>query len=307
MSRTESPLAAYGRRARGMQIVRSPEQAGLAARVVRPAREELLRLARAHRESVDADLRSDLAAGRPVPNAPEPAEGDYPHGFCFAICARVFERLSKEQLVQGFVAAGVVWKTVYFIQEGRLFQNAIQCGDDLLDVANDSCDQALEPVVCTPLEEADWANLRDYRQTAAVAEKYYKARLFPNRFFPLLFPVAPLLRLGEGGDIALFWHEHLLFFQDINEGWPRVGALLDDSAWMEQPLPAPHATRMSELQIAAGSGSPPPVELRECSTDELRASLVSWEALHDLQADTLRRTIANLDSHLRSTARWLLR
>ena len=58
-------------------------------------------------------------------------------------------------------------------------------------------------------------NLRDYRQTAAVAEKYYKARLFPNRFFPLLFPVAPLLRLGERGDIALFWHEHLLFFQDI--------------------------------------------------------------------------------------------
>ncbi len=113
MSRAESPLAAYGRRAREMRIVRSPEQAEIAARVVRPVRDELLRLARAHRATVDADLRSDLAAGRPVPNAPEPSEGDYPHGFCFAICARVFEKLSKEPLVQGFVAAGVVWKTVY--------------------------------------------------------------------------------------------------------------------------------------------------------------------------------------------------
>lgn len=307
MSRTESPLAAYGRRARGMQIVHSPEQAEIAARVVRPVRDELLRLARAHREAVDAELRSDLAAGRPVPNAPEPSEGGYPHGFCFAICAHVFEKLSKEPLVQGFVAAGVVWKTVYFIQEGRLFQNAIQCGDDLLDVANDSCDQALEPVVCTPLEEVDWENLRDYRQTAAVAEKYYKARLFPNRFFPLLFPVAPFLRLGEGGTIALFWHEHLLFFQDINEGWPRVGALLDDAAWMDQPLPAPHAARMRELQSKAGNGAPPPVELRECPSEELRASLASWEALHDLPAGSLRRTITNLDLHLRSTALWLLR
>ena len=121
------------------------------------------------------------------------------------------------------------------------------------------------------------------------------------------FPVAPLLRLGERGDIALFWHEHLLFFQDINEGWPRVGALLEDPAWMEQPLPAPHAARMRELGRAAGSGASPPVELRECSPEELRASLASWEALHDLPADSLRRTIANLDLHLRSTARWLLR
>ncbi len=301
-----SSLAAYGRRARGMQIVRSPGQAALAARVVRPAREELLRLARAHRDTVDADLRSDLAAGRPVPNAPEPSERTYPHGFCFAICVRVFERLSKEPLVQGFVAAGVIWKTVYFIQEGRCFQNAIQCGDDLLDVAYDTSDPAFEPVVCTPLEEADWKNLRDYRQTATVAEKYYKARLFPNRFFPLLFPVAPFLRLGEGGDIAIFWHEHLLFFQDINEGWPRVGALLDDAPWMEQPLPAPHAARMRELQRAVGSGAPPPIELRECSPDELRATLASWEALHDLPTDRLRRTITNLDFCLRSTARWLL-
>ena len=307
MSRTESPLAAYGRRARGMKIVRSPEQAELAARVVRPAREELLRLARSHREAVDAGLRGDLAVGRPVPNAPEPRDGAYPHGFCFAICTQVFKRLSKEPLVKGFVAAGVVWKAVYFIQEGRLFQNAIQCGDDLLDVANDSCDPALEPVVCTPLEEADWENLRDYRQTATVAEKYYAARLFPNRFFPLLFPIAPFLRLGEGGDIALFWHEHLLFFQDINEGWPRLGALLDDTAWMEQPLSAPHAARMRELQRAAGSGAPPPVELRECLPHGLRASLASWEALHDLPPDSLRRTITNLDFHLRSTARWLLR
>jgi hypothetical protein len=290
-----------------MQIVRSPEQAELAARLVRPAREELLRLARAHREAVDADLRSELAAGHPVPNAPNPSEGAYPHGFCFAICARVFERLSKEPLVQGFVAAGVIWKTVYFIQHGRLFQNAVQCGDDLLDAANNTCSPEFEPVVCSPLEEVNWENLRDYRQTATVAEKYYKARLFPNRFFPLLFPVAPFLRLGEGGDIAIFWHEHLLFFQDINEGWPRVGALLDDAPWMGQPLPAPHAARMRELQRAAGSGAPPPVELRECSPDELRASLASWEALHELPTGSLRRTITNLDFRLRSTARWLLR
>ena len=307
MSRTESPLAAYGRRARGMQIVRSLEQSSLSGRVVRPWREELLRLARAHRDAVDADLRRDLAAGRPVPNAPEPSEAAYPHGFCFAICTQVFEGLSKEPLVQGFVAAGAIWKTVYFIQEGRLFQNAIQCGDDLLDVANDTCNPALEPVVCTALDDVDWDNLLDYRQTAAVAEKYYNARLFPNRFFPLLFPVAPFLRLGEGGDIAIFWHEHLLFFQDINEGWPRVAALLDDAAWLEQPLPEPHAARMRELQREAGSGAPPPVELRECSPEELRASLASWESLHDLPLGSLRWTIANLDFHLRSTARWLLR
>jgi len=85
-----------------------------------------------------------------------------------------------------------------------------------------------------------------------------------------------------------------------------VGALLDDAAWMEQPLPAPHPARMRELQREAGSGAPPPVELRECPPEELHASLASWEALHDLPDDSLRRTIANLDFHLRSTARWLL-
>lgn len=303
MSRAESPIADYARRALAMQIAVVQGQAVLSAQVLHPILRELLNLARSHRKRVDAALRADLAAGRPVPNAP--GTTDYPIGFCFAICARVFQCLSGEPLVRGLVAAGVTWKPVYFIQENRLFQNAIQCGDHLLDVANNTCDPALAPVVCTPIEDLDWDNLRDYRQTAHVAERYYQTRIFPNRFFPLLFPVAPFLRLEPDGGIGIFWHEHMLFFLDINEGWPRAGALLDDAQWMTQPLPPEHAVRMQALQVAAAGHEPPPVELRESHPDELRTSLAQWDALHHLPAERLRMTIGHLDTRLRATARWL--
>jgi hypothetical protein len=287
-----------------MQILRTEEQAVLSARLVEPRLQDLLEMARRSRTEVDEELHADLAAGREVANTPEPRQGEYPIGFCFAICMGVLQHLSSEPLVQEFLAAGVTWKLVYFIQEDRLFQHAIQCGDFLLDVANDSCDLGLPPVVCTPLARFDWDNLRNYKQTAAVATQYYGVRLFPNRFFPLLFPAVPFLSLTPDGGIEIFRHEHLLFFLDINEGWPRIRELIADTEWITQPLPPAHAARLAWLQEMATS-NPPPVVLRESTPEELLAGLSQWDALHRLAPERLAATIANLGARIDATAIWL--
>lgn len=310
-ARTDSPpppgagLADCARQARELRIAPNAEQAALTDRVVRPLANELREAERRCRRMADGELRAGFAAGDFPPGCEGLDPAEYPHGFCFSICNRVFDLLSKQPLVQRFRGQGVLWKKVYFIQDGRLFQNAIQCGDYLLDVANDTHTSSLPPVSLKRLDDVRWENLDDFRQTARTAEKYYRVRLFPNFYFPELFPVAPFFALRESGRLGLFWHEHLLFFQDFDDGFPRLRALLDDAEWMARDLPSAPQSLLDSL-LAGHANSPPPVLMRKCAAHELKALLDEWNAsLRELPPARFGAMLARLDSRLQAAAAWL--
>lgn len=289
--------------AQDFRVVEIDAQRELTSSVILPQLEALLSLVRHHRAQVDAMFRADLAAGRPIPGAP--ADEEYPIGFCGPIRDAVFRRLLHEPLVQNLIAAGVLWKRIYFIQDASMFQNAIQCGHAILDVANDSVTVMKPPVAWYPLDSGfDWQNLENYQQTAAVAQRYYDVSLFPNRFFPLLVPLIPFVDLRADGSFRLFRFEHMLFFQDLAEGWPRLGALLAAEEDIPRPLPEAHQRFLEACQRYA-SRVPPPVELQESSPEEILALLPEWEALKTLPAARLQGALTRFDTYLRETNSWL--
>jgi len=299
-----STLPDFARRAREMRITISPQQMEISNRLVAPRTGELLEAARICRRIADGELRAAMAAGETLPGGKGLDPSIYPIDFCFAICNRVFELLSEMPPVPELCAQGVLWKKIYFIQDSCFFQNAIQCGDYLLDVAYDTYTPALPPVSCNRLNEVKWEPLNDYRQTGLVAEQYYRLRLFPNLYFPELFPVAPFLALHENGQLNLFWHEHLLFFMDFDENFPRLRALLDDPKWMGRELPEPHAAHFKN-RLTNRFDLPSPVFMRTCTPIELGNLLDEWNTLRTLPSEPFDAMLIRLDQRLQATAAWL--
>ena len=288
---------------RGLRVAVDAAQVELTRAVVSPGISALLDLARRHREAVDAEIHAEIEAGRPVRGAPQ--HENYPIGWCGPICERIFLRLSDDPMVREWIAHGVIWKRVYFIQDASMFQNAIQCGNAILDVANDSVRGATPPVEWYPLDGGfDWENLEGYSQSAAVAQKYYGATLFPNRIFPLLAPFAPFLKMEADGSFRIFRPEHMLFFPDVVEGWPRFRALIADAQKTQGPLPAAQRTFLGRC-IERARACPPPVELREATNGELAASLSQWGLLKDLPPGRFRGSMARMEGLLRETNAWL--
>jgi hypothetical protein len=175
-------------------VTRSEKQAGLSRRWLEPALPELLRLIQVHRQTVDEEfrLRLRIALADAALAVGETGVALYPVGYCQHIRDAVWARLQNEKLIQEFRRRGLWWKKIYFIGDGAHFQNAIQLGDYLLDVAHNTIDANAEPVVCAPLGEVEYENLDDWVRYAEIAETYYHCRLFPNYYFPLAFPLCPV-------------------------------------------------------------------------------------------------------------------
>jgi hypothetical protein len=282
------------RSARQQQITRLPRDAKLTRQHVVPVSAMLLNLVRRHRQEADAFFAqspppdpSDHEFPMDAPDRPSA----YPLGCCRQIRDRVWDGLSKEPFIRSLRRHGLTWKKLYFIQEGRWFQNAIQCGDWILDAAHDTVDTADEPVVCAPLDEYRWENLDDWRRFAEVAADYYRVTVYPNLYFPLLFPLIPFLAVRESGRLELLYCQQNLFLLDLGEQWRRCMAVLQDRGLMDQSLPPAVEKRLMEL---GGEGLEPfPVELRKCTTESLGQSLSEWDQIRGLPHRQLVDTLQN--------------
>lgn len=275
-------------RAQDMRIVRSDEQARLSRRWLLPVHREILALARDWRARTDEALR-----GKPdvLPDLFGEAR-TYPVGYCLPIRDGVWKGLSEERAVRSLRARGLLWKQVYYIQDGSSFQNAIQCGDWLLDVARDTCNPTLDPVEFSPLDDMVWENLDDWRRYAEIAAGYYQMTVYPNRYFPLLFPLIPFVAIRHStGRLELLYNQQMLFLQDLAEDWRRLRALLADESWMSRRLPSDRESQLLE-QARAGAF---PVEVRLCSNEELTASLSEWAAWRALPDEQAAGTLKNLE------------
>ncbi|MCA9335068.1 hypothetical protein KC953_02905 [Candidatus Saccharibacteria bacterium] len=209
-----------------------------------------------------------LADQRLVKN-PEISTGGYEHpypiGRCREINDYVFDSLASNinnptlygvRAIRKFMHAGGLVRKVYVIQNQRYFQNAIQIGTALLDVANDTFDRT-KPAISfseTP-EEGGYEMIRSVEQFAQMAEVYWGDRAYPNIYLPALAPRYPVLlrrslslknprqqfdRDGlflDGAALALFNMNRL---QITTDGWlfKLTRQFLFDSSYAGRRLPA---------------------------------------------------------------------
>ena len=81
-------------RMRRLRVKVDAAQVELTREVVDPLLPALLDSTRRHREAVDAEIHTEIEAGRAVRGAPRHEK--YPIGWCGPICERIFCRLSDE-------------------------------------------------------------------------------------------------------------------------------------------------------------------------------------------------------------------
>jgi hypothetical protein len=140
---------------------------------------------------------------------------EYPVGLCGVIRDKVFAALEGlfdgefEQAFPGifqlgeFVNDGGIFKKVSGIQWKQYFQNVIQAGGWILDVANDTVDIQKPPICLLPIEESGFENNDDMELNADVMESYWGYDVYPNIYFPGLATVFPLLAVNDGGVLTI--------------------------------------------------------------------------------------------------------
>lgn len=280
------------RQAQDSRIEVDSRQTQLSRQLMPSVRAELLERAQAVRRRVDEEFaKNSLVAGpkQTVANG-ETAPHLYPIGYCHWITDLALPQLEADPLVKKLRGAGLTWRKVYFILQGRGFQNAIQCGDWLLDVAENALDLRDAPVDLSPLDSFEWENLDGWPRYAEIAEIYYGARLYPNLYFPLAFPLAPFLAIRSNGRLDLLYQQDNLFFLDLAENWRRARQLLTDSRWMERRLPADYECLLEQLCGKNDIGVFP-LEFRKSTVAGLSRIIDEWQQVAALPPAPLTATV----------------
>ena len=283
------------RRAHAQQITYCAHQRQLSHRWLAPVQDELLARTRVARAAADREfhtLTAQVSALEPA-NIGEATPATYPVGFCHWICDAVWARLSTDVLVARLRRHGLLWQKVFCIGEGSYFQNVIQIGDYLLDPAHDSLDGCAVPVVCTSLATAPVENLDRWARYAAVARVYYQLDVYPNRYFPLLFPLVPFLAVRSSGRLELLYQQQLLFLLDVGEDWRRIRELMCEEVWRARALPAVCVQQLGAL-CHSGAFENFPFEFRPLDDAALVAALQEWQQLRSLAPKALARTLLEL-------------
>lgn len=132
----------------------------------------------------------------------------YPLGRCREIRDAVLELLlrrvndphsGEDAAIAAFIRAGGIGRKIWGVLRDTYFQNAIQLGAWYVDVANDTVVASKPPVEILALAEVDMVAVRDFRHFAAIAGRYWNARVFRNSVFPRLAAFFPLVVVYPDG------------------------------------------------------------------------------------------------------------
>ncbi len=164
--------------------------------------EAILSDLRALRKSADETLRSapgiqeELAAWK----------REYPIGLCKPIRDAMWEGIKKEMMrgegegfnmLAGFLEAGGIMQCFWGIDKGIYFENAIQLGDAVLDVANDTVNPNKEPVILYPTQALSTIKrIETFSEFAKTSEIYWHHDAYPNIYLPHLAPVFPVIAIA---------------------------------------------------------------------------------------------------------------
>jgi hypothetical protein len=182
-------------------------QERLTKKFLHPVLKELERFLLNLRVQLDPQLSAD---------SPTKANKPYPLGQCLEISLAVkkqLEEISPSQLqgndaiafsaIQQFSLNGGVVRQIWGDLRGQYFQNAFLFGDLYVDVSNDTVVATKPKVEILPFKESNLSAIKDFYHFVELAQRYWKAEIFPNHIFPVLAPYVPLLVRFQDGEIQI--------------------------------------------------------------------------------------------------------
>lgn len=159
-------------------------------------------------EAILSDLRIlRTQADKAVKNSPDDKDNNYsspyPVGRCLEITEHVYNSLIESlnnpslhgvHFIRKFIKEGGLIKRVWVIQDEHFFQNAIQLGASILDVAMDTFDPKKDPVkISESAKFGGYETITSIEKLADAMEIYWGGRVYPNIYIPALGATFPLL------------------------------------------------------------------------------------------------------------------
>ena len=176
-----------------------------------------------------------------------PRLDQYPTGFCLEITKGVLRLINRElanpttpamHALRRFCEQGGCAKRVWGNLRHQYFQNAIQIGSLYVDVANDSVDRNKPKVEILPMSAANFYPLSDYDSYSGLAERYWKAQAYPNRYLPPLAPLFPLLLVYPNGKIQLHSAYQMLLYQNMLSDFTLAEEAIFSGSFQDRRLPS---------------------------------------------------------------------
>lgn len=183
-------------------------QIELTQKYILPNVTEILHDSRNLRRKVDRIICKSLIGGKDVTRI-------YPKGYCLDITQHFLRQLSSEMLdrnmmgfqqIKHFVQAGGAIKRVWGIDNNKTFQNVIQIGSAVLDVARDTGgyrppNPADAVQLYLSIDENPTQDIQGFEDLSEIMEKYWGYEIYPNTLIPYFAPIFPIIALNKKGNI----------------------------------------------------------------------------------------------------------
>lgn len=130
----------------------------------------------------------------------------YPIGECGWIRDKILHILQRASRsynprMPGISPMIVQLRPVYWIQNEKTFQNAIQAGRWIIDGAKDTTDRNKFPVTVLRVDDSWLRNMYNHADFADVFERYQGVRSYPNVYYPNLAPFFPIIFVDIDGSV----------------------------------------------------------------------------------------------------------
>jgi hypothetical protein len=217
------------------------------------------------REVIDVELRRQFeearAAGAALPD-------DYPKGCCLQITRRAYAEFLSRSAAAPSVAAAAVGafrnagghiSQVWGVLRNQYFQNALQFGSIYFDCANDTVVVTKPKVEYMPMADSGFKNIDSWEEFADVAERYWHCDIYPNRYFPLLAPLLPIVAVTRDGVLSLREGSYYMQRLNLESGLRASEVFLTSGAWSDRHLPGEWLDRIAlykQKRIAQTAATP---------------------------------------------------
>lgn len=181
----------------GSILAGSAEQEQLAETYILPYQEEILSDMSVFRDRADARILAEEKQNGSGYTSP------YPVGRCREITKYVYNSIIESiddpslqgvKAIRKFVKEGGTCRIVWTIRNRKHFQNAIQIGPHVVDVAEDTVKDSDSKISfhLNPTESG-YETVESIEQFAEMAEKSWGYRAYPNIYLPALAPLYPVI------------------------------------------------------------------------------------------------------------------
>lgn len=165
----------------------------------------------------------------------------YPIGYCSWIRDMVLNVLESSipnlsDFVPECFPGSVKLRKIWAIKQNSCFNNAIQAGSWIIDVANDTSDTRKPPVVINRIEESAMRNPQNHADFCTVIEKCWWAQSYPNIYYPTLSPFFPVIFSSQGITGFYSWQTDSLDAGGIFNGFDSAYQFIFNSQFSEKRL-----------------------------------------------------------------------